>query len=80
MKANLFLELEEKVKALAERCRALGKERTRLAQLLEQKDRVLTQRDREVATLEAQKKRALERINTLLNDLGKLGLPPEQRH
>ncbi|MFQ5457810.1 MAG: hypothetical protein ACE5FC_05085 [Myxococcota bacterium] len=79
MKASLFLELEEKVKALAERCRALGRERTRLAQLLQQKDRVLGERDREVAALEAQRKRALERVNTLLNEITKLGLPPDRR-
>jgi len=78
MKASLFLELEEKVKALAERCRALGKERTRLEQLLQHKERALSQRDREVATLQAQRKRALERVDTLLNDLGKLGISPDR--
>jgi len=78
MKTSLFLELETKVKALAERCRTLGRERARLAQLLEQKERALGQRDREVATLQAQRKRALERVNLLLNELQKLGLPPDR--
>ena len=80
MKASLFLELEEKVKALAERCRALGKERTRLAQLLQHKERALSQRDREVATMQAQRKRALERVDTLLNDLKKLGFLTDRTH
>lgn len=79
MKASLFLELEEKVKALAERCRTLGRERTRLSQILQQKERALGERDREVAALEAQRRRALERVNTLLNEINKLGLPPDRR-
>ncbi|MDP3938543.1 MAG: hypothetical protein Q8R92_10460 [Deltaproteobacteria bacterium] len=78
MKTSLFLELETKVKALADRCRALGRERAKLLHLLEQKDRVLGQRDRDVATLQAQRKRALERVNILLNELQKLGLPPDR--
>ena len=78
MKTSLFLELETKVKALAERCRALGRERARLLHMIEQKDRALGQRDREVATLQAQRKRALERVNILLSELQKLGLPPDR--
>jgi DNA repair exonuclease SbcCD ATPase subunit len=75
MKQSSFLQLEGKVKALAERCRTLGRESARLAQILEQKERALKQRDQEVAALQGQKRRALERVDALLNELNKLGLP-----
>jgi DNA-binding ferritin-like protein len=77
VKQSAFLQLEEKVKELAERCLALGRESARLSQILEQKERALKQRDQEVAALQGQKRRALERVDALLNELNKLGLPPD---
>jgi septal ring factor EnvC (AmiA/AmiB activator) len=77
MKQSAFLQLEGKVKELAERCRTLGRESARLSQVLEQKERALKQRDQEVAALQGQKRRALERVDALLSEINKLGLPPD---
>ena len=77
MKASAFLQLEGKIKDLADRCRALGRERDRLLQNLVQKERALSERDREVATLMGQRKRARERVDVLLRELNKLGLPTD---
>jgi hypothetical protein len=77
MNESLFLQLEGKVKQLAERCRALDRERVRLTHLLEQKEKALAKRDREVASLLGMKKSAFERVDVLLHELNKLRLPTD---
>jgi septal ring factor EnvC (AmiA/AmiB activator) len=77
MKTSAFLQLEGKIKELVERCRALGRERDRLSQSLEQKVRALSERDREVSALSGQRRRAIERVDLLLKEFNKLGLPPD---
>ncbi|OFW62982.1 MAG: hypothetical protein A2Y74_00760 [Actinobacteria bacterium RBG_13_63_9] len=77
MNPSLFVELEVKVKELAERCRALDREKTRLVQLLSQKERALEKRDREVAVLLGLKKSAFERVDALLQEMNKFRLPPD---
>lgn len=75
MNESLFLQLEGKVKQLAERARALDRERARLAHVLVQKEKALDKRDREVAALLGLKRSAFERVDVLLHELNKLGLP-----
>jgi hypothetical protein len=77
MNPGLFLQLEVKVKELAERCRALDREKTRLVHLLSQKERALDKRDREVAVLLGLKRSAFERVDALLSELNKFRLPPD---
>ncbi len=77
MNENLFLQLEGKVKQLAERCRALDRERVRLAHMLAQKEKALDKRDREVASLLGLKKSAFDRVGSLLHELNKLRLPSD---
>jgi len=77
MNENLFLQLEGKVKQLAERCRALDRERVRLAHMLAQKEKALEKRDREVASLLGLKKSAFDRVGSLLHELNKLRLPSD---
>ncbi len=74
MYENLFLQLEGKVKQLADRCRVLDRERVRLAHLLAQKEKALDKRDREVAALLGLKKSAFERVDALLHELNKIRL------
>ena len=75
MNESLFLQLEGKVKQLAERCRAIDRERVRLTHLLAQKEKALHKRDQEVAALLGLKKSAFERVDALLHELNKLRLP-----
>ena len=77
MNESLFLQLEGKVRQLAERCKTIERERARLAHLLEQKERALEKRDREVAVLLGLKKSAFERVDALLHELDKFRLPPD---
>ena len=77
MNESLFLQLEGKVKQLVERCRALDRERVRLTHLLDQKEKALAKRDREVASLLGLKRSAFERVDALLHELNKLRLPSD---